>query len=76
MEPVTVVVSAGHIYFVLGVLVGIVGGWFAGTYYQRRRTEGMTKDEIKDDVEARLKMHLNTVGKVLQAEIQKIKPKE
>lgn len=76
MEPVTVVVSAGHIYFVFGVLVGIVGGWFAGGYYKSRREQGMSKDEIKDDFEARLKMHLNTVAKVLQAEIQKIKPKE
>ena len=76
MDPVTVTVGGSQILFVLGMLVGIVSGWFAGTYYQRRRTEGMTKDEIKDDVEARLKMHLNTVGKVLQAEIQKIKPKE
>ena len=76
MDPVTVTVSGSHFFFVAGVLFGIVGGWFAGTYYQRRRTEGMSKEQIKDDFEARLKLHLNTVAKVLQAEIQKVKPKE
>ena len=75
MEPVTVTVSAGHFYFIAGIIFGLLGGWFAGTFYQRRRTEGMSKTEIKDDVEARLKLHLNTVGKVLQNEIQKIKEK-
>jgi hypothetical protein len=64
MEPVTVVVNAGQIYFVLGALAGFVGGWFLGRQVQRRREEGMTTKEAL----------LNTKDKVDALTIDQIKP--
>lgn len=64
MEPVTVMVSGG-----IGLLVGLVGGWFAGGYYKSKRVQGMTKDEIKVLTEDRAKAYF---GVVLN-EIKKLK---
>ena len=63
MEPVTVVISPPHFYFIAGLLMGIVGGWFAGGWYKSRRNEGMGKEEIaqeaQDQIKAQLKVVLN-----------------
>jgi hypothetical protein len=71
-----VVLSLREVLIVLAFVGSNALCWFVGGYYKSRRVQVMTKDEIKEDAEARLKAHLNAVGKVLQAEIQKLKDKQ
>lgn len=77
MEPVTVVVNAGHIFFVLGVAAGFAGGWFLGRQVQRRREEGMTTEEALKDtkgkVEALTLAEVKPYFQVLKNEIDKLK---
>ena len=73
-EPITVVVSAGHIYFGIGFLVGIVAGWFAGGYYKVRR-QTMSKDEVVDEAKALTEAKFVAGFKVIMNEIEKLKAK-
>lgn len=79
MEPVTVVVSAGHVYFVIGCVIGFVGGWFLGRQVQRRREEGMTTKEAlvdtKDKVENLTLAQVKPYLQVILNEIEKLKAK-
>lgn len=73
MEPVTVVVNAGHIYFVLGAIAGFGSGWFAGTWYQRRKSEGLTKAEMVDKAEALTLDKIKPYLQVILNEVNKLK---
>jgi hypothetical protein len=79
MDPVTVVVSAGHVYFVLGVVVGFAVGWFLGREIQRRREEGLTtKEALKvtaDKAEALTLAQVKPYLQVIMNEIEKLKAK-
>lgn len=74
MEPVTVTISGGHIFFVLGFLIGLLAGWFAGGYYKVRR-QTMSKDEVVDEAKALTEAKFVAGFKVIMNEIEKLKAK-
>ena len=75
MEPVTVVISPPYFYFIAGLLMGIVGGWFAGGWYKSRRNEGMSKAEITEEAKALTEAKFVAGFKVIMNEIEKLKNK-